>query len=67
MGTQQRVIAGHQEGQAIFRISTYPALRGRTLQRHHVSCSFMPCFGKREISQKAHETYNTVSVEAYRV
>ncbi len=33
MGTHRRVIARHWEGQTIFRVSTYPVLRGRTLQR----------------------------------
>lgn len=31
MGTVRRVIAGHGEGQTIFRISTYPVLRGKNL------------------------------------
>ena len=39
MGTHRRVIAGHWEGQTIFRISTYPGLRVGTFAEACVSVS----------------------------
>lgn len=40
MGTHRRLIAGHWEGHAVFRISTYPETRVRSRARvHHIAGS----------------------------
>lgn len=69
MGTHGRVIAGHWEGQTIFRISAYPVLRTRTLRGRMLYLAFLRVmfwevkqFHKSYKKHTARTTHNTVRV-----